>query len=120
MTSARESVSGNSSRRRHLGRRSPRDPRGPTPLRVPHRRAVALQTNGNTIKNARLAMGGVAHKPWRLVKVEEWLAGKQLSKETFSAAATMAMEGAVTFGHNDFKIKMGKAAVTEALQQAAG
>ena len=82
--------------------------------------AVALETNGNTIKNARLAMGGVAHKPWRLVKVEEWLAGKQLSKETFSAAATMAMEGAVTFGHNDFKIKMGKAAVTEALQQAAG
>ena len=81
--------------------------------------AVALQTNGNTIKNARLAMGGVAHKPWRLVKVEEWLVGKQLSKETFATAATMAMEGAVTFGHNDFKIKMGKAAVTEALQQAA-
>ena len=82
--------------------------------------AVALETNGNTIKNARLAMGGVAHKPWRLVKVEEWLVGKQLSKETFATAATMAMEGAVTFGHNDFKIKMGKAAVTEALQQAAG
>ena len=69
--------------------------------------AVALQTNGNTIKNARLAMGGVAHKPWRLVKVEEWLSGKQISKETFATAATMAMEGAVTFGHNDFKIKMG-------------
>jgi len=81
--------------------------------------AVALETNGNTIKNARLAMGGVAHKPWRLVKTEQWLAGKQLTKETFTAAATMAMEGAAGFGYNDFKIKMGKAAVTEALQQAA-
>jgi len=80
--------------------------------------AVALQTNGNAITTARLAMGGVAHKPWRLVKAEQWLAGKPLSKETFIAAATMAMEGAVTYGHNDFKIKMGKAAVAEALQLA--
>ncbi|MBC7873572.1 MAG: FAD binding domain-containing protein, partial [Ferruginibacter sp.] len=80
--------------------------------------AVALETTGNTIKKAKMAMGGVAHKPWRLWEVEKFLSGKQLTKETVAAAANMAMEGAAGFGHNDFKVKMGRAAVTEALQQA--
>jgi len=80
--------------------------------------AVALELSGNTIQKARLAMGGVAHKPWRLTAVEKFLAGKPATPETFTAAASMAMEGAAGFGHNNFKIKMGKAAVNEALQQA--
>ena len=81
--------------------------------------AVALEISGNSISNAKLAMGGVAHKPWRLTAVENFLTGKTATKETFASAANMAMEGSVTFGQNNFKIKMGKAAVTEALQQAA-
>ncbi len=81
--------------------------------------AVALEISGNIINNAKLAMGGVAHKPWRLTAVEKFITGKQPTKETFTEAASMAMEGAAGFGHNDFKIKMGKAAVAEALQQAA-
>ncbi len=81
--------------------------------------AVALEVSGNTINNARLAMGGVAHKPWRLTAVEKFVVGKQANKETFAAAANLAMEGAVGFGQNNFKIKMGKAAVAEALQQAS-
>jgi xanthine dehydrogenase YagS FAD-binding subunit len=81
--------------------------------------AVALEISGNTIKNARLAMGGVAHKPWRLTAVEQFLSGKQPAKEIFVEAASMAMEGAAGFGRNDFKIKMGRAAVAEALHQAA-
>ena len=81
--------------------------------------AAALEINGNTINNARLAMGGIAHKPWRLTAVEKFLVGKQVTKETFAAAANMAMEGATTYGQNNFKIKMGKAAVAEALQQAS-
>ena len=80
--------------------------------------AVALEVSGNTINNAKLAMGGVAHKPWRLTAVEKFLIGKPANKETFAAVANMAMEGATTFGQNNFKIKMGKAVVTEALQQA--
>jgi xanthine dehydrogenase YagS FAD-binding subunit len=80
--------------------------------------AVALEISGNTIKNARLAMGGVAHKPWRLSMVEQFLTGKQPTKENFTEAASIAMQGAAGFGKNDFKIKMGKAAVAEALQQA--
>jgi xanthine dehydrogenase YagS FAD-binding subunit len=81
--------------------------------------AAALDINGSSIKNVKLAMGGVAHKPWRLIEVEKFLMGKQATKENFTAAANMAMENAKGFGHNDFKIKMGKVAIVEALQQAA-
>jgi xanthine dehydrogenase YagS FAD-binding subunit len=78
--------------------------------------AAALEISGSTIKNAKLAMGGVAHKPWRLIAVEKFLMGKQATKENFTTAANMAMENATGFGHN--KIKMGKVAIVEALQQA--
>lgn len=81
--------------------------------------AVTLEVSDNSIQDARLAMGGVAHKPWRLTAVEKFLVGKPANKETFEAAAGMAMEGATTFGKNNFKIKMGKAALMEALQQAS-
>ncbi len=82
--------------------------------------AVAMQTNGKTIQKIQLAMGGVAHQPWRLTAVEKMLAGKQMNRENFEIAATLAMEGARGFGQNNFKIKMGKAAVLEALLKAAG
>jgi xanthine dehydrogenase YagS FAD-binding subunit len=80
--------------------------------------AAALEISGNNIKNAKLAMGGVAHKPWRLMAVEKFLIGKQATKENFTTAADMAMENATSFGHNDFKIKMGKVSIIEALLQA--
>jgi len=80
--------------------------------------AVAMEVANGNIVNARLAMGGVAHKPWRLNKVEQFLKGKSATPQNFAAAAAMAMDGAKGFGHNDFKIKMGKAAVLEALQKA--
>lgn len=82
--------------------------------------AVAMQTNGSTIQKVQLAMGGVAHKPWRLTAVEKMLEGKALSRASFEAAANMAMEGAQGFGQNNFKINMGRAAVLEALIKAAG
>ncbi len=81
--------------------------------------AVALDISNNIIKNAKLAMGGVAPKPWRLLAVEDFLKGKQATTENFIAASNIAMEGAKAFGQNNFKIKMGTAAVQEALQQAA-
>jgi xanthine dehydrogenase YagS FAD-binding subunit len=81
--------------------------------------AVALEVSGNTINNAKLAMGGVAHKPWRLSEVEKFLVGRSAGKETFAPAADMAMQGANGFGQNNFKIKMGKASLTEALLQAS-
>jgi len=80
--------------------------------------ATALELNGNTIKNARLAMGGVAHKPWRLTEAERFLVGKTPSNENFSKAAELGMKGAKSYGHNDFKIKLGAAAIREALNKA--
>ncbi len=80
--------------------------------------AVALQVTGTTIKSIRLAMGGVAHKPWRLTEAEKFLLNKPATKENFVAAANMAMKGAKGYGHNNFKIKMGNVAIVEALVKA--
>jgi xanthine dehydrogenase YagS FAD-binding subunit len=80
--------------------------------------AAALELNGNTIKAARLAMGGVAHKPWRLTEAEKFLAGKSATKENFTKAAELAMKGAKSYGHNNFKLKMGPVAIVEALMKS--
>jgi xanthine dehydrogenase YagS FAD-binding subunit len=82
--------------------------------------AAALQMEGNVIKEARLAMGGVAHKPWRLKEAEKSLAGKQATEETFRQAAEIAMHGAKAYKHNAFKLKMCPNVIVEALKNAAG
>jgi xanthine dehydrogenase YagS FAD-binding subunit len=82
--------------------------------------AVALELENGLIKNARLAMGGVAHKPWRLFDAEKALTGKQPTEENFAHAATLAMQGAVGHGGNSFKLKLAPATITEALKHAAG
>jgi xanthine dehydrogenase YagS FAD-binding subunit len=82
--------------------------------------ATALDLNGKTIKNVRLAMGGVAHKPWRLKDAEKALVGKQATEENFRQAAEIAMQGAKAFEHNAFKLKMGPNTIVEALKTAAG
>jgi len=81
--------------------------------------AAALDLNGGTIREARLAMGGVAHKPWRLLEAEKFLAGKTPSEETFKQAAQIAMEGAKAYQYNSFKLKLAPATIVEALKQAA-
>lgn len=80
--------------------------------------AVALEVNENVIQSARLAMGGVAHKPWRLTEVENYLKGKTASENTFKEATELAMKDAKTYEHNKFKIKLGKATIIEALTKA--
>lgn len=82
--------------------------------------ATALTMNNNTITQARIAMGGVAHKPWRLKEAETFLTGKPASSETFRQAAALAMKGAKGYGYNDFKLKLAPAAIVQALTQAAG
>jgi xanthine dehydrogenase YagS FAD-binding subunit len=81
--------------------------------------AAALQLEGNQIVAARLAMGGVAHKPWRLPACEEYLKGKNATEEVFNQAGQLAIEGAKTYGYNNFKLKLAPQAVTEALTLAA-
>jgi xanthine dehydrogenase YagS FAD-binding subunit len=82
--------------------------------------AAALELENGTIKSARLAMGGVAHKPWRLFDAEKALIGKQPTEENFVYVATLAMQGAVGHGGNSFKLKLAPATITEALKHAAG
>jgi xanthine dehydrogenase YagS FAD-binding subunit len=80
--------------------------------------AAALSLQGTTITKARLAMGGVAHKPWRLKEAEIFLTGNPATKENFQKAAELAMKDAKGYGHNDFKLKMAPAAIVQALTQA--
>lgn len=81
--------------------------------------AAALDMNAGLIQNSRLAMGGVAHKPWRLTEAEKFLKGKKPTTENFQQAASLTMKTAKTYGHNAFKVKLGSAAIVEALTQAS-
>jgi len=82
--------------------------------------AAALEIENGTIKNARLAMGGVAHKPWRLTDAEKALIGKPANEESFKHAAAIAMQGAKAHEYNAFKLKLAPATITEALKHASG
>lgn len=82
--------------------------------------AAALDIENGTIKHVRLAMGGVAHKPWRLFEAEKSLIGKTVSEDSFQLAAQLAMQGAKSYGYNSFKLKLAPASITEALKHAAG
>ncbi len=82
--------------------------------------AAALDIKGNTIVNARLAMGGVAHKPWRLTAAENFLKGKTISLENFKQAATIAMKEAKGYGYNNFKLKLAPNTIVQTLKTVSG
>jgi xanthine dehydrogenase YagS FAD-binding subunit len=82
--------------------------------------AVALDMEGTTIKDVRLAMGGVAHKPWRLKEAEQMLKGKQATVENFKLAAELAMKDAKAYEHNAFKLKLAPNTMVQALKTASG
>ena len=79
---------------------------------------AALELSENKIKDVRLAMGGVAHKPWRLTVAENFLRGKEASVENFEQAAKLSMTDAKGFGENDFKLQMAPNSIIEALTVA--
>jgi len=81
--------------------------------------AAALDMEGTTIREARLAMGGVAHKPWRLFSAEQFLKGKTAGVDTFKQAAAIAMQGAKAYQYNKFKLILAPNAIVEALQTAS-
>ncbi|KQM66009.1 FAD-binding molybdopterin dehydrogenase [Pedobacter sp. Leaf216] len=80
--------------------------------------AAALEINNNKITDVRLAMGGVAHKPWRLTASESFLKGKEATQYNFEQAAQLAMKDAKGFGGNDFKLKLAPNTIIEALNLA--
>ncbi|MGB7659523.1 MAG: xanthine dehydrogenase family protein subunit M [Pseudolabrys sp.] len=81
--------------------------------------AVGLELGGSTIKEARFALGGVAHKPWRRPEAEATLRGKTADEIVFRQAADLAVRDAKGFGHNEFKIDLARRTIIRALLQAA-
>jgi xanthine dehydrogenase YagS FAD-binding subunit len=81
--------------------------------------AAALELEGGTIKEARLALGGVAHKPWRDTAAETALKGLPPDAENFHRAADVLLRDAKGFEHNTFKIDLARRGIVRALSQAA-
>ena len=80
--------------------------------------AAALETDGNKIKDVRIALGGVAHKPWRAKVAEEWLIGKEATEANFMAAATAELKNAKPLQHNKYKVGLTRNAIVRALEGA--
>ncbi len=80
--------------------------------------AAALEIDGTRIRQARVALGGVAHKPWRATDAEKFLAGKEAMEANFKEAAEIEMKQAKTLEHNEFKIELGKREIVRGLMQA--
>ena len=80
--------------------------------------AVGLTMDGDTVTEARIALGGVAHKPWRRPEAEALLVSQPGTRQTYQAVAEVLLEGAKGFGHNTFKIELTRRAVVRALGMA--
>ncbi|CAN7780954.1 FAD binding domain-containing protein [Variovorax sp. LjRoot178] len=81
--------------------------------------AAALQLDGGTIRQARVVLGSVAHKPWRSVEAEAMLIGRRASEDTFEQAAKAALRDARPLSHNAYKVELGQRSVVRALMRAA-
>ncbi|GAA5126355.1 xanthine dehydrogenase family protein subunit M [Luteolibacter yonseiensis] len=81
--------------------------------------AVAMELDGDVIKAARVAMGGVAHKPWLATRAQDVLRGNPVTPELFEKAAAAEMEGARPLAHNAYKVELGRRAIVRALREAA-
>ncbi|HEY0111395.1 MAG TPA: xanthine dehydrogenase family protein subunit M [Fibrella sp.] len=79
---------------------------------------AALEMSGNKIVQARIAMGGVAHKPWRALTAEQLLVGKEATEANFKLAADAEMANAKPLEHNKFKVELGNRSIVLALQMA--
>jgi xanthine dehydrogenase YagS FAD-binding subunit len=82
--------------------------------------AVALDMSAGIIRTARVALGGVAPKPWRSQAAEAALIGRPATAETFAAAGVAAASGMRGYGKNDFKLTLTRRTVVRALEQAGG
>lgn len=81
--------------------------------------ATGIELTGDRIKDVRLALGGVAHKPWRATEAEKFLIGKSGDIATFTQAANIALEAAKPLSGNGYKIELTKRAIRRALKVAA-
>lgn len=81
--------------------------------------AAGLQIADGVIKSASVALGGVAHKPWRAPSADQLLAGARPAPDAFRRYADAALAGAKGYEHNQFKIEMAKQAIVRCLALAA-
>src|SRR3977135_84800 len=81
--------------------------------------AVGLDLDGDSVRQARIALGGVATVPWRAHKAEQNLAGKHWTESILNTAAEGAFEDALPRSHNGFKVELGKRTLIRALRETA-
>jgi xanthine dehydrogenase YagS FAD-binding subunit len=82
--------------------------------------AVALDLDGGRIRDARVALGGVATKPWRAYEAERTLVGQRADRGAYRAAADVALAGAIPRSDNAFKIELARRTIVRALTRAGG
>ena len=85
---------------------------------APARYQTLLNLDGDTIRAARLGLGGIATKPWRAVEAEQALTGRQAADDAFRDAAEIALAEAVAREHNHFKIELAKRTIVRAFTTA--
>ncbi|MBI0539281.1 xanthine dehydrogenase family protein subunit M [Roseomonas sp. KE2513] len=81
--------------------------------------AAAFDMEGGTVREARIALGGVAHKPWRVLEAEAMLKGVVPERGAFAMVTERILQGAQGYGGNSFKIELARLAIIRALSQAA-
>jgi len=82
--------------------------------------AAALDVRDGSVRDAALALGGVAHRPWRVVAAEEALVGRPLDDATIAAATDRLLAGARPLRENAFKVDLARRAIARALRTAGG
>ena len=82
--------------------------------------AAALDLDAGRVRNVRIALGGVAHKPWRALEAERRLVGNPLATDAIVAAGAAAVAGARPLAENAFKVTLAERAVVQALRTAGG
>ncbi len=82
--------------------------------------AVALDVDGDTVRDVRIALGGVGTVPWRARAAEETLKGQPATRESFEAAARIALQDARPLEHNAYKVPLARNVIVRALERVAG
>jgi xanthine dehydrogenase YagS FAD-binding subunit len=82
--------------------------------------AAILDLEGERVRAARVAFGGLSYKPWRSAEAEAALVGAPVTRATFDAAGAAALQNARGYGRNDFKIPLARRTLRATLTQAAG
>jgi len=81
--------------------------------------ATALDVESGRIRHARIALGGVAHKPWRVPEAEQMLIGQPATEASYNRAASAVLHGARPYKHNAFKVQLAHRAIVRGLSATA-